>query len=477
MKKACEWLDIKSIWKTIFMIFFICVPLFLLPEGLFVAFVAFALVLFFVNKVNIKRFSLFIFILALALRVCVVFAVPTPPASDFQVHFEASQQMVAGDNNYLEMSYFKTWAYQIGIVFFQSLFLRIWNNVIILKLVNCIISAATCVLVYKIANEFTENKPSQGAALIYCFLPFTVFYPTILSNQYPSSFLIYLGIYIVISKKLKLNSYVRYSLFGGLLALADVFRPESIIPLFATVLFLLITINKENIKQNFINIGLLLIAYFGVFNIINSLFIVTQIAPLGLSNNDPLWKFVSGFNHSTKGQWSLDDTFLVQTVPEIDIIKSRVFVPIHQLIELFVSKIKIFWCGTGVEWAFSSFYESGITVFGKYLSVGKFVNFANATSMWMMVLSYLLVIWGVAKGLKKKTDNPHILLLVNQIFVTFGVYLIIEVQPRYIYHIQISVLIVVALGISAIYDAVKKWRRNHSCVIKDKADAKELEDL
>lgn len=456
MKTVRNYFNIKNLWVLLFLAFFISVPLSLLPEGSFVAIVLFAAVLLLINKFDIKHFSLFLFILALMVRICVVIMVPTPPISDFEVLFEASQQMVAGRNDYLNNSYFHSWAYQIGFVFFQSVFLRVWNNVMILKILNCFFSAATCVLVYKIAYEFTSKKAAQCAALIYSFLPFPLLYITILSNQFASSFFIYFGFYILISKKIKWKEHIKYSIFAALLAFANVLRPESIIPLFATVLFLLINSKKDNIKRNLINVIILITVYYSVFNLINHLFVVSGLSPLGLVNNDPLWKFVAGFNHATHGQYSNDDLVLLQTMSEMELIKSRLFVPVSELIELFNNKIKVFWCGESVSWAFSDFYQEGLPFFGTALRITDDVTIAERVSKWAMIISYLLVVLGIVKCFKTRNVNSDILLIVNQIFVTFGVYLLIEVQPRYIYHIQISVLIIAAVGIGVIIDSTKK---------------------
>ena len=56
----------------------------------------------------------------------------------------------------------------------------------------------------------------------------------------------------------------------------------------------------------------------------------------------------------------------------------------------------------------------------------------------------------------KKNADPALLLILNQIFVTFGVYLIIEIQVRYIYFVQISVLIAAATGFAVLYDTGRK---------------------
>ena len=52
-----------------------------------------------------------------------------------------------------------------------------------------------------------------------------------------------------------------------------------------------------------------------------------------------------------------------------------------------------------------------------------------------------------------------ILILINQVFVTLGVYMLIEVQPRYVYFIQITTVILMGIGIEYICENYKKYRR------------------
>lgn len=459
MKGLFARLNIKTVWIYLFSLFFLSIPLSLLGQEFFCA-VLFFIVLFALSKYEVKKFPVFLFLSALILRLIVVFVIPTPPQSDFAMLFDASQQMIAGEHNYLDSSYFQSWAYQLGFAYFQSIFLRIWNNVLILKLLNCVLGAATTVLVYLIACEFTSKKASQAAGWVYCCLPFTLCYVTVLSNQFIASFLIYLGIYILISKRLNIHIHLRYLLCAILLALANVLRPESIIPLFSVCIYLVLTFKKAALKQTVINLAILLSVYFGLFKLIECLFIISGISPLGLTNNDPLWKFVLGFNHETGGQYSDKDLLYLQSMSELELIKSRIFVPLPQLIRLFVEKIKTFWCGGGIEWSFSPFYTSGLTILGKTITVTNKVIFLNAISRWIMIFLYGFTILGIAAYLRNKKRNDSLLLIITQVFVTFGVYLLIEVQPRYFYHIQISIVILAALGIHAISKAVKKLSVN-----------------
>lgn len=67
----------------------------------------------------------------------------------------------------------------------------------------------------------------------------------------------------------------------------------------------------------------------------------------------------------------------------------------------------------------------------------------------MLIALYLLVIVGLAvKYGDKAMRHDNVVVFANQVFVTLGVYLLIEVQARYAYSVQVSVAILAALGLS-----------------------------
>lgn len=67
----------------------------------------------------------------------------------------------------------------------------------------------------------------------------------------------------------------------------------------------------------------------------------------------------------------------------------------------------------------------------------------------MLIVLYLLVILGlIVKYRDKALRRDSVILFVNQVFVTYGVYLLIEVQARYAYNVHISIAILAALGLS-----------------------------
>lgn len=431
------------LWYRLFLLCFLLVPLSVAWEwnqGLVCAAILWGALGFLAFRLELPHFPVLLFLVALAVRVAIVLTVPTQPESDFLLLLDASRRLNAGDMSFLGERYFRLWAYQMGFVAYQSLFLRIWNSVYLLKLLNCLWASATVALVYLIAAKFTSDKAARLAGLVYCFLPFSLFYVTVLSNQFLSTLILYAGVYLLLSNRISWD-VPKYMLFGALLALANLLRPEGAIPLLGTGLFLLLSLNRSNWRKNLASLLLMAAAYAAVSWLLSTLFIYTGLSPLGLSNNAPWWKFLLGFNHESQGMYSwADESYLQNRTMAWALVRSRILVPIRQLFSLFWHKCATFWNGGGLEWVFN---------FGGH-SVWMNAAWLTGLSRWLLLGLYILDLLGIVGGLREKKPDDRLLLVLNQVFVTFGVYLLIEVQSRYAYHIQVSAAILAALGIERV---------------------------
>ena len=77
-------------------------------------------------------------------------------------------------------------------------------------------------------------------------------------------------------------------------------------------------------------------------------------------------------------------------------------------------------------------------------------------NQWIVFVMNLFVMFGVYRYAKNRNFDKRLIFVVNQVFVTFGVYLIIEIQTRYCYNVQIAVFILAALGVEEIGRIAKK---------------------
>lgn len=112
-------LDISRCWIVIFCLFFLSV---IFTSTLIQAVVFLLILAVYAYKYSTRKFGLFLFILAFAVRLVIIFVVQTPASSDFSILLNASRSLNRGDLSFLETSYFQLWSYQVGFVFFRVCF-------------------------------------------------------------------------------------------------------------------------------------------------------------------------------------------------------------------------------------------------------------------------------------------------------------------------------------------------------------------
>lgn len=387
-----------------------------------------------------------VFLAALITRIIIIFVIKTPVANDFLTFYNGAVRLNNGDLTFTGEEHFVLWPYQLGFVVYESLLLKICNSIMFLKLVNCVLASLTVLLIYLIAKEFVKNYVAASAAIIYSLLPFPAIYVTILSNQFIASFLVYFGLFILISSKIKIKEWQRFLIFGILLSFSNALRPEGIIPLLTVLGYLLFTLRKINYKSKLISFAVLLSSYVVMGWLLSSAVKWSGLSADGLSSNTPYWKFVLGLNYESGGTyWGEDLAVLYDNEASLNLVKERLLMPIGQWASLFYNKIITFWNSDALHWSFSGLSD--------YNELYLFLLKLNKI---LMPLIYVLALLGVLAFLRDKNRDNRLWYLIFQTVITFGIYLIIEVQPRYSYHIIIAVIILAAVGVNRLCVQIRK---------------------
>lgn len=465
-------IDVRKVWIGIFLCVFAFVPFLLFDINIIWFIITIIIIIVSIScglSGQNKYYPYIIFLGALIIRLIALAMIETIPESDFEYQIYAAQKLLEGDWSfvneiYYEIKYFEIWPYHLGIVSFQSMLLGIWNDIHIIQVVNCVANAGTALLIYKISKEVVSEQSAKLVSLLYCIFPFSVTYVTVLSNQHMATFLTAFAIYFVVSKDIKCNDYLKYAVFSGILVFADVLRPESIIPIFAMVLYLLLTMNKTNMKSQMLK-GLVMILIYIIFKeIISGCYVLIGLSEKGLINTNTFWKFAVGLNSESIGQWNYSD-FLLAGDKEacISLIIERVTAPVSTLFSLFMEKIKITWLGGALWWPLHYSIDNNLEIFGmNSLVIYEVLTKVNNAISWIM---YILLCLGAIRMFKEKNINKKYVLLMNYVFVSMGVFLLIEVQTRYIHNVQVYVFILAGLGIDAIREflslkVLKRWSFN-----------------
>lgn len=401
----------------------------------------------FLYKKKIPKFELCLFIVSLLIRVVVIFAMNTAPVSDFKYMLDAAIKFNNGTMNFNKDTYFTLWGYQTGFTLYEAFVLKIFKSPMVLKILNAVYSSVIVVLIYKFAKKITNEKIAKVSSFLYSILVLPLVLNTILTNQHLSTMLSYLGLYCIFKDKPKLKDFI---IAGVLVSLGNVIRPEGIIVVFSMFMVMLLGLTKKNIRDSIIKYAAFAGVYLFVGFVLSQTLIITNINKSGLSNKDPLWKFVLGFNGETCGAYAESDTGLVNNKKEAKkVILERINSPL-KVSHLVVCKTNNFWLQDGMSW------DTGdrlIKVMGITVNFKDVEDIAMGFNTVQNIVCYILCLLGVLFNYK---DKKHSMLMLMLIIVTFAVYTLIEIQPRYIYFIQVALFIYASYGIKTLIDYKKK---------------------
>ncbi len=397
------------------------------------------LIYLFIKKVKIKRYGLFIFVLALLIRLFTIFILKVEITDDFKTMYDASTNLIKGNLDFMNGFYFKTYPYQLGLVLYQAILLKIINNVIILKIMNSIITSLIVLFIYLISKKIYKEEYARMISLGYILYLYPIYLNSVLTNQHIQTLIIMLVIYLVITKKETKKLFIVLAL---LLGIANFFRNESIVIILGLVLYSLIFSTKKNYKTKLINIIILLFVYFLFTNLTTFLL---NISPLFKNTNEEttidknvkVWKFYCGLNTEHNGIYNNDDAKrYFNTRNEEKLLLDRIKKDKFKFPILFIKKEVILWTQTNYDLRINNNFNK------------EFYNLLLKFNQAILNLTLLLFVIGLFP-IKKETKK-EIIFIKLLIGLYFGVYLFIEISPRYAYILHILIFIILASSIKNI---------------------------
>lgn len=389
------------------------------------------------------KIIIFLFLFAFVIRIGVILWIDTPVISDFKTMLDASKELVNGTDAYKSTPYFICWGYQMGHVIYQAILLNIINSITFLKIVNAIVTSSTVIMIYLIGKELSTTKAAIIISIIYSIFLFPLLLNTVLTNQLLPMLLILIAIYLWMKKK-KENKLMPV-IIGILLGISNMLRSETIVIIIAFVLYtIFLMIKKENRKALIINLCLIIISYFTLTTATSFVLKATDISSSGLENKNSSWKFLEGLNVETRGQYSEYDAVKYsydkkKTTKEL---KKRIQEEWQQYPLLFAKKTKILWLNSDLSWSLGHIENQEDL---------KLYEGINQIFIYFFVIMSLLS----AITLFKKTYKKEQILILLILFIYFGVYLFIEVMPRYAYSLQIFEALLASITLGYILDNKK----------------------
>lgn len=419
-------------------------------------------------KKPIPHFTVILFSGTLIFFLVIIYTLHPPIVSDFQLLYQAAQNILEHDDAYMMGAYFKIWAYQTPFVLWEAFWLFLWNSPIFLKLVNAILVSGIICLLYRLSREWANETAAQTASLLLVVFPFFSTYHVILSNQIPAAFFMTLAVWLLVCSDCRRLGFFRFPLAGLALQMGNLLRSEGIIivvAILAWVVFYLLKYPKE-LRRFGAGMIALFIVYFSIHAGADTAVHALGYNPYGIGNGNPLWKIVTGICPESRGSYSGGDwNRIVPTLNEKQeatsateelekkIIQNRLLQMKQQpflLYQLLRNKIKLLWITDALYWAFAQFalYHPFSYIFIRQFDRGIF-----------LIALGLFCYGGFGKTVWERREPaakfPYFIF-----FAAFCAFLIVEVQPRYAYLPQLYLFVGAAFGIEKLQEKQKSKQLN-----------------
>lgn len=401
------------------------------------------------RKIKVKRFWILLLVVSFLIRLAAIVVFNFPQTTDFKLMYECALKFVNHDFSWNSTPYFMMWPYQSGFVVYEGLLLKLINNIYFLKVLNIIYESLLVVLIYYFSRRFVKDESARVAAILFTVYPYNIYLGTTLANHHIATILSYLGIVFLLSRKKKPYYFI---VAGILIGLSNVLRPEGIIIIFSYLLFMIFNLKKDNFKKEVLGFLILLVSYGGINLICSNLIILSGVNKDGLKNTNPLWKFVLGFNGDSCGYYdSNDEVYLNDKDKELEVIKERLNP--SNVGRLVLCKTNIMWLSNKIDVKDSS-YDKAYYIGNIKIKFNDLANVVSLTNHYIFLFVMVMMILGVFRNRKDIINNESLFFLI-MVVVAYFVFLLIEIQPRYLYLIHPSIFILSAYGIEEILKKIK----------------------
>lgn len=401
------------------------------------------------RKIKVKRFWILLLVVSFLIRLAAIVVFNFPQTTDFKLMYECALKFVNHDFSWNSTAYFMMWPYQSGFVVYEGLLLKLINNIYFLKVLNIIYESLLVVLIYYFSRRFVKDESARVAAILFMVYPYNIYLGTTLANHHIATILSYLGIVFLLSRKKKPYYFI---VAGILIGLSNVLRPEGIIIIFSYLLFMIFNLKKDNFKKEVLGFLILLVSYGGINLICSNLIILSGVNKDGLKNTNPLWKFVLGFNGDSCGYYdSNDEVYINDKEKELEIIKERLNP--SNVGRLVLCKTNRMWLSNKIDVKDSS-YDKAYCIGNIKIKFNDLANVVSLTNHYIFLFVMVMMILGVFRNRKDIINNESLFFLI-MVVVAYFVFLLIEIQPRYLYLIHPSIFILSAYGIEEVMKKIK----------------------
>lgn len=377
------------------------------------------------------------------------------PVSDYKVIWEGAHQIIDGsfyDRAANKSDYFAFFNFQIPYTYYISLLLRIYDNIITLKIAEIVTLTVTNIILYKTLRIYCSTGESFFGSVLFSIYPYIFIGSGIINNHHIGLLLGAIAIYVI----LKMDKYPKYAISALLLVVGNLLRPTVIIIFLAIAFSLLIQGFFD--KKKWLGLLLFVFVYFGVNEVANYSFIAFSLAPYGIKGNDMYFKILLGLTGTGVTQTPTTDaehTFLFYDLQHYNFDYGKYKEASKEYLlnlilnkkldyRFILSKIQHFISGVDNQYMFGDevFNDSHLLVMDCLNSLGMIIYTTTIIGAFIFTLKQKSII-----------KNSKFFVPAIAFCAYFGVYIFIEVQTRYRYE---QYFLLFLLSIPLLYSLLRK---------------------
>ena len=372
---------------------------------------------------------------SLLLRLSCALLVPTVPMSDWASLLDAARSAASGDFSWARAAsgYFYLWAYQIPFALYEAALVRLGGTLAI-RLANVSWMVGANALVYAAAKRAAGERAALCAAFLYAVLPDLWSMASVLTNHHAAIFFALLGVLLLCGER----TFPRCALAGACLGLSQLMRSEAVVLLLAAGCAALCLPSGKGAGRALLCALCAAGGYLLVTKGTEACLRLAGIAPNGIGNHAPEWKFVLGLDFSGSGSYSDRNGYVLgiadaslRRAEALRIIRGSLAESGHP-VRFFLKKILGLWSGTaGVENALQGYYPTD-TLFGR-ITAGAFERIASVCTRAVSPILWAGAVLSVRPLFAPREKDRPLLISLFAAAGLFLIFLLIEAQARYRY--------------------------------------------
>lgn len=374
----------------------------------------------------------------------------SPLQSDFFTYHTLAAALSRGEVIYERL--IALFPHLLGYPSFLSIFYRVFgSDVLVAILLNLSIGVASVLLVYYLVTELSDRRFGMISAVILALWPSLIFYSTVIATEALFTLLFLVVIiyfYRVRDCKAGIKAYLLYFLLGILIGILNAVRPMGILLLISIGAYLMITHSRGTEYRRYLWKILLILIPLCMGYLISITMIKQSIQTITnrkVGTSSIGYSILVGSNYEHSGTWNTEDASLLDEVYQEGFVHpdevnsellstaiDRILADPIQYLKLQFRKNQKIWQSDQFPIDFYHWYVDKDSL-GWLESTTTSLLLTRLSTLYYTVIILLSTLAAISGIYRKNRD--FMLFFVVLFIINWGIYIFVEVQGRYHYHL------------------------------------------